>query len=207
MRRRAILATRASDQARAARAAAARARPRAQRSALPHDRIYEHYVLRERRSDAARALDEDRSSFGVVRAENVSEAGTDALIDAEGRREGGIPGTAGLHRATEHVLGSLADDVYLGLARVHVGARPVGTTERSDELAVAKEERATRLSGWELRHCDHRLAAAEGKACDRELPRHRGRETHGIVQRLRGLPYTFIRVPPLPNQGASNAGK
>ena len=92
--------------------------------------------------------------------------------------------TARCDRPPEHVVGPLADDVHVGLARIHVGARAVDTAQRGDEIAVTQEECAALLPVGDLPDCDHRLAAAERQPRNRELPRHRSRKAHCVLEAL-----------------------
>jgi hypothetical protein len=45
----------------------------------------------ERRADAAGTLNEGGSPCEVIRPEDMLEAAADPVIDAEGRRQGGVP--------------------------------------------------------------------------------------------------------------------
>src|SRR6266511_2624752 len=138
----------------------------------------------EGRTNPACTLDYDDSPFEVIRSEGMCEAGADAKVDADRRWRSRTPRAAGLDRSTKDVLGSLADDVHVRLTGVHVRARPEGATQRRDEIGITQEQRATLLPAWDLRHRDHRLAAAERKARDGQLPRHRSRKAHRVFQRL-----------------------
>jgi hypothetical protein len=141
-------------------------------------------VLGERRADAARTLHEDASPCRIVGSECPLEAGADPVVDADRRRWGRAPRPAGPDGPPEDVLGPLADHVHVRLAGVDVGARPVGPTERRNEVAVRDQQRAPPVPARDLGDGQDRLAAAERKSRDSELPRHRGREAHRVLQRV-----------------------
>ena len=88
----------------------------------------------------------------------------------------GIAGPAAPRRAAEHVGRPLPDHIHVGLAGVHVGARPIGPAEGSDEIAVAQEQLAARLPARDLGDRDHPLATAERQPGDGQLARHRPRQ-------------------------------
>src|SRR4029450_8070513 len=58
-------------------------------------------VLRERRADSARTLDEDSSSLELIRPEDVREAGADAVKNADRRGRRGMTGAARFNGATK----------------------------------------------------------------------------------------------------------
>ena len=130
----------------------------------------------------ADALHEDAPPRDVRRAEGVFEAGADAMQHAARRTAAAV--AAGSGRAV-HPGADLGDDVEVRRRDVHVARGAVAPAERGDELAVAQQQPPPRVAGRQLRHGEHRLAAAARHVRGRHLLRHRVRQPHPVGQAVR----------------------
>ena len=98
-----------------------------------------------------------RSSREVGRAEHVLDARSNAVQHADRRAAAAVAGGAG--RSVDP-RAALVHDVEVCGRDVHVARGAVRAAERRDEVAVPQEQRAARVPGRQLRHREHRLAAA-----------------------------------------------
>ena len=134
-------------------------------------------LTREHRADGAGALHEDAPPRELGRAEGVLDRGADRVQRTAGGAAPAVSTAAG--RAVDP-RARLGDDVEIRRRDVHVAGRAVGAAERGDELAVAPKQALPRLAGRQLRHREHRLAAAARHPGRGHLPRHRPRQAHRV---------------------------